>query len=49
MIAVLLFEDNKSLRQSLMGYFDSTDEITILGAYQNANEAVAKVRKHQPE
>lgn len=49
MISVLLFEDNKSLCQSLIRYFDSTDELTILGAYQNANEAVAKVRKHLPD
>ncbi|KAA5548257.1 response regulator transcription factor [Adhaeribacter rhizoryzae] len=49
MISVLLFEDNKSLCQSLTRYFNSTDRVTVLGAYQNANDAVAKVRNHKPD
>ncbi|MGV3588263.1 MAG: response regulator transcription factor [Adhaeribacter sp.] len=49
MISVLLFEDNKSLCQSLTRYFNSTDQLTVLGAYQNANDAVAKVRNHKPD
>jgi DNA-binding NarL/FixJ family response regulator len=49
MIRTLLFEDNKSLRQSLVRYFDDSEEVTILGAYENANEAVANVRKHKPD
>ncbi|GAA4470563.1 response regulator transcription factor [Nibrella saemangeumensis] len=49
MITVLLFEDNKSLRQSLSRYFESTDAVLVTGAYENANEAVAKVRKHKPD
>jgi DNA-binding NarL/FixJ family response regulator len=49
MIRVLLFEDNKSLRQSLKGYFDSTDQIKMVDAYENATEAVANVRKHKPD
>jgi DNA-binding NarL/FixJ family response regulator len=49
MISILLFEDNKSLRLSLTRYFDSTGQVRIVGAYENANEAVAKVRKHKPD
>jgi DNA-binding NarL/FixJ family response regulator len=49
MITVLLFEDNKSLRQSLTRYFDNTGGVTVLGAFENANDAVAKVRKHKPD
>jgi DNA-binding NarL/FixJ family response regulator len=49
MITVLIFEDNKSLRQSLSCYLDSTAQVATLGAYQNANEAVAYVRKHRPD
>lgn len=49
MISILLFEDNKSLRGSLIRYFDSSEEVTIVGAYENANEVVANVRKHKPD
>ena len=49
MITIVLFEDNKSLRQSLTQYFNSTDEVFLAGAYQDANEAVAKIRKHRPD
>ncbi|WP_247236549.1 response regulator transcription factor [Telluribacter sp. SYSU D00476] len=49
MISVLLFEDNRSLRQSLTQYFESTSEIAVAGAYENANDAVSRVRKHKPD
>ena len=49
MITIVLFEDNKSLRQSLTRYFDSTEEVFLAGAYEDANEAVAKIRKHRPD
>ena len=49
MITIVLFEDNKSLRHSLTQYFNSTDEVFLAGAYQDANEAVAKIRKHRPD
>jgi DNA-binding NarL/FixJ family response regulator len=49
MITIVLFEDNKSLRQSLTRYFDATNTVFLAGAYGDANEAVAKVRKHRPD
>jgi DNA-binding NarL/FixJ family response regulator len=49
MITIVLFEDNKRLRQSLTQYFNATDEVFLAGAFDNANEAVAKIRKHQPD
>ncbi len=49
MITLVLFEDNRSLRQSLTRYFDSTDDVWLAGAYENANEAVAKIRKYRPD
>ncbi len=49
MIRVVLFEDNKSLRQSLGLYLASTDEIFFCGAFPDANDALAKVRKHKPD
>ncbi|GAB3011606.1 response regulator [Spirosoma pulveris] len=49
MITIVLFEDNKSLRKSLSGYFASIDEVFLAGAYGDANEAVVKIRKHRPD
>jgi DNA-binding NarL/FixJ family response regulator len=49
LISVLLFEDNKSYRQSLSMYLANTEGIIFSGAYEDANEAVAKVRKHKPD
>ncbi len=49
MMTIVLFEDNKSLRQSLTRYFDSTEDVFLAGAYGDGNEAVAKIRKHRPD
>jgi DNA-binding NarL/FixJ family response regulator len=49
MISIVLFEDNKSLRQSLSRYFSTTDEVFLAGAYEDANQALAKIRKHRPD
>lgn len=49
MMTIVLFEDNKSLRQSLTQYFNAIDEVFLAGAYADANEAVAKTRKHRPD
>ncbi len=49
MISLVIFEDNKSLRQSLKLYFNHTDGIQLAGAYEDGNEAVAKIRKHRPD
>lgn len=49
MISLVIFEDNKALRQSLSLYFNHTEGVHLAGAYQDANEAVAKIRKHRPD
>ncbi|MBB3840210.1 DNA-binding NarL/FixJ family response regulator [Runella defluvii] len=49
MISIVIFEDNKVLRQSLTLYFNNTEGIYLAGAYEDANEAVAKIRKHRPD
>jgi DNA-binding NarL/FixJ family response regulator len=49
MIRVILFEDNKSLRQNLGLYLASMDDIFFAGAFPDANEAVAKIRRYQPD
>jgi DNA-binding NarL/FixJ family response regulator len=49
MISVVLFEDNKSLRQSLVRYFGSCETVFLAGAYEDASEPVAKIRRHRPD
>ncbi|NIJ52910.1 response regulator transcription factor [Dyadobacter arcticus] len=48
MIPIVLFEDNKSLRQALLHYFAKSESVFLSGAYENASDVVAKTRKHQP-
>ncbi|MBA4848777.1 response regulator transcription factor [Emticicia sp. BO119] len=49
MIRILLFEDNKNLRESLSLYLAGTDGLWLSGAYANATDAVKLVRKYQPD
>jgi len=49
MARVVIFEDNKSFRQNLSLFLASTEGIFLAGTYGDANEAVAKIRKHKPD
>ena len=49
MIRVVLFEDNKSFRQSLGLYLASSDEVFLAGSYPDASQALANIRKHKPD
>jgi DNA-binding NarL/FixJ family response regulator len=49
MISLLLFEDNKNLRESLSLYLAGTDGLWLSGAYADATEAVKLVKKYKPD
>ena len=49
MISVVLFEDNKNLRESLALYLASSDGIWLAGAYADARNALWAIKKHQPD
>ncbi|GAB3520334.1 response regulator transcription factor [Emticicia fontis] len=49
MIRILLFEDNKNLRESLSLYLAGTDGLWLSGAYSDATDAVKLVRKYKPD
>ena len=49
MVKVLIFEDNKSFRDNLVAFLNSTGDIAVSGAYADARDAVSLVRKHQPD
>ena len=49
MIRVVLFEDNKSFRQNLALYLESSDEIFLSESYGDAEDVVRRVQKHKPD
>lgn len=49
MIRVILFEDNKNMRESLSLYLASSDGIWFAGAFPDARNAMATVRKFKPD
>jgi DNA-binding NarL/FixJ family response regulator len=49
MIRVLLFEDNKNLRESLALYLSAIDGIWFSGAFPHARDAWSVVKKHKPD
>jgi DNA-binding NarL/FixJ family response regulator len=49
MIRVVLFEDNKNLRESLSLYMASSDNIWMVGTYPDARDAVAIIKKAKPD
>ena len=49
MIRVLAFDDNKNLLEGIKFLLKDSDAIFLAGAYTDAAQAVAMVRKHQPD
>jgi DNA-binding NarL/FixJ family response regulator len=49
MIRVILFEDNKSLRQSLSLVLTNTEGVYFSGAFADANDAIARIHNHRPD
>lgn len=49
MIRIVLFEDNKNLRESLALYLSSIEGIWFSGAFANAKDAWPVVKKHKPD
>lgn len=49
MIRVILFEDNKSFRENLSLFLTGSEGIRFVGAFSDANEAVAKVLRLKPD
>ncbi len=49
MIRVVLFEDNKSFRQSLALYLAGSDEIFMCASFGDAGGCVGKIKRYQPD
>lgn len=46
---ILLFEDNRHLRESLEMVIGSDPSLRLVGSYPNGADVVARVRKHDPD
>ncbi len=49
MIRVTIFDDNRSLRETLALVFDATDDLIVTGTYPDALDAVWCVQRDQPD
>jgi DNA-binding NarL/FixJ family response regulator len=49
MIRVLMFEDNKNLRESLAMYLADDDEIYLVGAFNDPVDCIKLTRKYEPD
>lgn len=49
MIRVILFEDNKRFRKSLIDFFNTSDEIFVAAGFDHANDAAKRVKEFQPD
>lgn len=49
MIRVTIFDDNRSLRETLALVFDATDDLIVAGTYGDALDAVRCVQHDQPD
>ncbi|MFN7116819.1 MAG: response regulator transcription factor [Saprospiraceae bacterium] len=48
-ISILLYEDNKNVREFITDYLDASDQMYIREAFAHADEAVAQVTQLQPD
>jgi DNA-binding NarL/FixJ family response regulator len=46
---IILFEDNERLRESLTYLLNNAEGYEVVGNYNNCNEAVAIIKKHNPD
>ncbi|QJD80233.1 response regulator transcription factor [Spirosoma rhododendri] len=49
MIRITIFDDNKSLRETLALVFDATDDLIVTGTYPDALDAVWCVQRDEPD
>lgn len=49
MIRVVLFEDNKSFRQSLALYLAGSDEVFMCASFGDAGGCVGKIKRYEPD
>lgn len=44
-----MFEDDRMFRESLKAYWHSSDDIFVVAEFENADRAISKIRKYQPD
>jgi DNA-binding NarL/FixJ family response regulator len=49
MVRAIMFEDSRTFRNTISEYFQDSDRVYLAAAFANADDAVAQVKKHQPD
>ena len=49
MLKVIMFDDVRSYRDSVKAYWKNSKDIFLAAEFEDANNAVAEVRRHQPD
>ena len=44
-----MFEDSRTFRNTISEYFEGSDKVYLAAAFANADDAVAQVKKYQPD
>jgi DNA-binding NarL/FixJ family response regulator len=44
-----MFDDSRTFRNTMTGYFEESDRVFLAAAFANADDAVAQVKKYQPD
>jgi DNA-binding NarL/FixJ family response regulator len=49
MVRAIMFEDSRTFRNTISEYFEDSDRVYLAAAFANADDAVAQVKKYQPD
>jgi DNA-binding NarL/FixJ family response regulator len=49
MVRAIMFDDNRTFRSNMQEYFEDSDKVYLAAAFANGEDAVAQVKKHQPD
>jgi DNA-binding NarL/FixJ family response regulator len=49
MVRAIMFEDSRTFRNTISEYFEGSDKVYLAAAFANADDAVAQVKKYQPD
>jgi DNA-binding NarL/FixJ family response regulator len=49
MVRAIMFDDSRTFRNTISDYFEESDRVFLAAALANADDAVAQVKKYQPD
>src|SRR4026207_1244169 len=48
-LRVMVFDDSDQVRESLKDYFDSTDQLQLVGAFRNCDQLTRRIERARPD